>query len=891
MSREVRRLQEILRPLVHSNRLLRTVAWVLGITFLTLGAYGDVVINEVFYAPPDKTRPIEFIELFNASDTPADIGNWRFSDGVKFVFPGKTSIPAKGFLCIAANPAAFEKAFGFSPLGPWTGKLKNGGERIQLANASGRKIDEVTYEVGHPWPTQAHGKGPALELINAKLDRKTAGAWRAGGPTPGKANSVAAENAPPMIGEVVHSPTQPKAGNLISITAQVTDPDGVKSVVLAYQSLEPGKYIRRTDDAFEKSWIDLPMRDDGQSGDSRSGDGVYTATLPPGLATHRRLIRYRIIATDEKGMSGRAPGTGDSVPNFALFIYNGVPAWTGANRPGKSEAITVPAGLLDSLPTFHLIADAEDVQRSQWDGGWNHRKCTGTLVFEGKVYDHITFHNRGRASTYNTGKNKWGFHFPEGHELTMRDPTGRKLKKKWDAFSMNACASPWVPAHRGMAGLDEWFSSQIYSLAGVPAPRHIPVHFRVIDEAEEAPEKDQYNGDLWGLYMAIEDPDGSFLDERDLPDGNIYTNESGNKKHQSPTQPKDRSDLDAFMNASRGDKDEAWWREHLDLPRFYSFQAANRITGNVDLREGCNHYLYHAPDGRWVPIPWDLDMMLIPRTHQSGRIDQERCLNHKALRTEYANRCRELLDLLLDDTSPNGGQVGQLVDEYAALIAPKGQEHSWAELDMAKWNYHPRTAGKGVFYQNPMPDGRMGGSWERKLQTADFKGMCRFVLEYASNARPADAGWKLNDGEPRGYGYGYLRAEAEDPEVPARPTITYAGAPGFPANALKFQCSAFDDPQGANTFASLQWRIGEIAAPGVAGWSAGKPRRYEIEPLWTSPEITSFSNTIQIPGHLPNRGTTYRVRIRMKDSSGRWSRWSEAVTFVAGSPVSLTQVP
>jgi hypothetical protein len=842
----------------------------------------QVVINELHYAPKDKTKPLEFVELHNAGDAAVEVGGWKFADGVKFVFPAGTKIAPKSFVCVAANPAAFQKEYGFAPLGPWEGKLKNGGEKIVLASTSGAKVDEVTFDVGHPWPTQARGHGPSLELVNAKLNRAAAGSWRAGGPTPGKANSVAAENAPPWINEVVHTPAQPKAGEPIPIVTRVIDPDGVKSVTLAYQIVEPGAYIRLKDEAYEKTWTELPMRDDGQQGDRRAGDGVFTAFLPAQVAVHRRLVRYRIIAEDSKGLRGRAPGAGDSVPNFALFIYNGVPAWTGSVQPGKAAPLTFPPAMLETLPTFHLIANAEDVERSQWDGGWNHRKCTGTFVFDGVVYDHVSFHNRGRGSTYNTGKNKWGFKFPEGHELKMRDPSGRPLKQKWDSFAMNACASPWVPAHRGMAGLDEWFSARIFELAGVPASRNVPVHFRVIDRADEAPAKDQFGGDLWGLYMAIESTDGSFLDERKLADGSIYTGESGEKEHQSPAQPADRSDYDRFMDKSRGDQSEQWWRENLNLPAFYSFRAANRITGNVDLREGCNHYFYHAPDGRWVPIPWDLDMMLLPKTHQSGRIDQERALQHEALRVEYGNRCRELLDLLLADATPRGGQVGQLVAEYAALIQPQGQARTWAELDMAMWNYHPRTGDKGGFYRNPAPDDRFGGRWDRKLATADFAGMSRYVLEYASDARPPNTPWKLNDSDPRGYGYGYLRDDANDPKAPARPTITYVGAPAFACNALAFQTSAFQGQQG---FAAVQWRIGQIAAPGVTGWVAGQPWRYEIEPLWTSAELTTFAPRVQIPGHLPRPGLTYRARVRVKDATGRWSRWSEAVTFVSGPPV------
>ena len=58
----------------------------------------------------------------------------------------------------------------------------------------------------------------------------------------------------------------------------------------------------------------------------------------------------------------------------------------------------------------------------------------------------------------------------------------------------------------------------LYNLAGVPAPRTHFLQFRVIDEAQETHPSDQYTGDLWGLYLAIEYPDSRFLDEHGRTD-------------------------------------------------------------------------------------------------------------------------------------------------------------------------------------------------------------------------------------------------------------------------------------------------------------------------------------------------------------------------------------
>ena len=711
-------------------------------------------------------------------------------------------------------------------------------------------------------------------------------------PTPGRQNSVFAANAAPAVRQVDHQPAQPVSGVPVTVTAKVTDPEGVASVTLAYQAVSPGAYIRKSDATYETNWTSVPMTDDGLNGDALGGDGVFTAVLPSSLQVHRRLMRYRITAADTAGRSARVPYLDDEQPNFAYFVYDGAPAWTGRNQPPGSPATTFPATLLTTLPTYHLIANETDVTNSQYNGSFDTVRMWGTLVYDGTVYDHIEYHNKGSASTYQSGKNKWRFHFARARDFKARDSWGRRYGEAWDTFTMHACASPWNPVFRGWAGLDEVVSARVFALAGVPAPSMHHLHFRVVDNAVEAPAT-QYNGDLWGLYMAVEDPDGSFLDERGLPDGNVYhiAGNGGDKTHQSPGQPADTSDWSAFSSGSRSRTsntaaNETWWRQNMDVAVYNSFHAANRITGNVDLREGWNHYFYHrGSDGRWLPIPWDLDMMYFPETHWSGTIDQKNSLLMSGINLEFRNRCRELLDLICEDGSAAGGQIGQLVHEYQRIIRPAGHTVGWDLLDQYMWNYHPRTTGghTGAFYlPNPASDGRIGGTWTRTYSTADFNGICDFLVKYATDTDPN--AFAVGDGDQRGYGYNFLESEAADAAVPNRPTLSFIGGAGYPANDLRFQCSAFADPQGAGTFGAMQWRLGKIAAPGLAGYVEGDPFDYEVTEVWTSGELAVFNNQIRLPATSAQPGRTYRARVRMKDATGRWSRWSPAVQFVAGTP-------
>jgi hypothetical protein len=125
------------------------------------------------------------------------------------------------------------------------------------------------------------------------------------GPTPGRVNAAFAHNAPPQTRQVEHSPRQPRSGEPVRITAKVTDPDGVASVALHYQVVEPGQYIELTDPAYETEWTTLPMHDDGQAGDSVAADSVFSVELPGSFQRHRRLVRYRLTVADSSGTSVR----------------------------------------------------------------------------------------------------------------------------------------------------------------------------------------------------------------------------------------------------------------------------------------------------------------------------------------------------------------------------------------------------------------------------------------------------------------------------------------------------------------------------------------------------------------------------------------------------------
>ena len=1013
-------------------------------------AAGAIVINEVHYAPADRTVPEEFLEIYNDGDAAVDLSGWYFSGGIDWTFPAGTSIPPGGFLVVAQDPATLRSLHGDIPVvGPFTGRLSNEADHLVLRNASGGLEDEVEYQIGFPWPTLGGAQGYSMELIHPGLDNDLGGSWRSSnpgidssdeviragetwrylkgvaeasspagawrergfseagwesgqapvgygedfirtdladmrngyasvylrktftvedpssvaglvlevqyddgfnawingthvagdnlpavelpfdgtataalediefnafslpdpsgylvpganvlaiqlhnssignssdafldarlstslgagaGPTPGAPNSVLASNAPPQLRQVTHTPESPRTNQAVLVTVRATDPDGVASVTLEYQVVEPGSYIELEDPEYSMGWTSLPMYDDGTGGDATANDGNYAVRIPGSVQVHRRLVRYRISAVDGTDLAVRAPHGDDPQPNFAFFVHDGVPSWAGAIQPGSADpgratVRTYPAEVMGRLPAIHLITKRASTEDCTWIskyGGENYL-WTGTLVHDGRVYDHISYRARGGVWRYAMGKNMWKFNFTRGHPIEVRDDFGREFDTAWDKLNLSAVIQQGDYLHRGEQGLFESAGFKLFNLAGVPACRTSFVTLRIVDEAAEAGAT-QYDGDFWGLYLAIEQMDGRFLDEHGLPDGNLYKMEGGTGElnNQGPTGATDKSDLNAFLQAYQtGSPTEDWWRGNLDLETYYGYRAIIEGIHHYDIGYGKNYFYYLRPDdGRWVALPWDLDLTWANNMFGDGNEPfRAPVLSKPALSVEYKNRMREVRDLLF-----NAGAMNPLIDELAAMIRDPAGGPSIVDADRSLWDYNPvmvdgsivntGKAGQGRFYQI--------------ASTKDFPGMAALMKS-----------WVVSRGQ-------YIDTSvAADTAIPRKPVVTSTAPAGFPIDALTFTVSAFSDPQGDGTFGALEWRLAEVTPAGAPAFDPAIPRLHEIEAAWESGEIAPFRSDIVIPPGAAKIGGRYRVRARMKDTTGRWSNWSNPVELTAGPP-------
>jgi hypothetical protein len=175
----------------------------------------ELVISELHYHPINPSaeewaagftneNDFEFVELCNPGTATFDLTGVRFTDGIDFAFTGSaiTQLPPGACLLVVQNRAAFELRYGVGlPIaGEYSGRLSNAGERLALVDAGDNVTFELTYATVDPWPAQADGDGPSLELHEFSGDRSSADHWQtsaADGGSPGLPVSV---EAAPVLG-------------------------------------------------------------------------------------------------------------------------------------------------------------------------------------------------------------------------------------------------------------------------------------------------------------------------------------------------------------------------------------------------------------------------------------------------------------------------------------------------------------------------------------------------------------------------------------------------------------------------------------------------------------------------------------------------------------------
>ncbi len=354
---------------------------------LTLGtnnAYprvGPIVISEIMYRPPDLAYGVdndldEFIELQNITggsvplyDPGCPANTWRLRNAVDFDFPpNQTLAAAARLLVVGFSPTnttqltAFRTKYGISNsvavYGPWTGKLDNSRDTIELKQPETPEtvppftvpfimIDKVAYTDEAPWPTGADGIGNSLQRVSNTGFGNDPTNWFAAGVTAGRATV-------PDIAPTV-SILSPANGTLIDFGADATvsitgdDPDGF----IARVQLLDGETV-------VTQWSHPPF------------DFVWTA--PPTGEHH-----LRAVATDNVGGIAESSQVTFTVPEPPVVMFA---------PPGYSFASEGSSGITDAMlpvilspPAVRTVTVAFATANGTAVAGTDYIATNGVLTF------------------------------------------------------------------------------------------------------------------------------------------------------------------------------------------------------------------------------------------------------------------------------------------------------------------------------------------------------------------------------------------------------------------------------------------------------------------------------------------------------------------------------
>jgi len=667
----------------------------------------------------------------------------------------------------------------------------------------------------------------------------------------------------------------------VHLVARVEDVDPVTSVILEYQVVLPGRYIRIEDPEYLENWQTVVMRDDGTGGDDEAGDGIYTALIPH--QPHRTLVRYRITAT-AGGKTTRVPYPDDTVPNFAYFVYDGVPDYVCDVRSAFGPAPYVHrAQDLTKVPVYHLICDEEDLTECEYRaisfGDKVQRKLLkwqGTFVFdpmgggERKVFDNVRFRLRGGVWRYTWQKRMYKISFPRGHHFKGQYNNGKRYPEPRRKLNIQSIIDQNWTGVRGISGIHEAMAFWLFRQAGVAAAHTTWIHFRtVVRNSEEG----QYDGDFKGLFLDIEQPDAGLLNTNDRPRGNLYKIDTGaigwdidtitgeyiektgrpdrwDKEETVCSQSELDDDLAEFYDTYRsGAQSILWWRRNLDLDRYYSYRVVLDSIKHYDIQAGKNYYYYHnSRTDLWEVLPWDTDLILKATCCGDTTYGENEPFWKPVIErypdvfgVEYRNRFREYLQLVA-----NREHLDPLIDMWVERIK------KLHEADRDRWDYFPLP--------DPYP---YQGKTERDPYQGLYASIDRRVREMRQELDRRLAFVWSNTSNFCGF---------DADKIPDQPSIVSPSTSPIELDPedLVFSSSSYHDPNGDPIAASF--------------WQATRVLPDDDDLNWTNelnPDIAEEKNSNFFSWLIPPDeiilGEEYLVRVRYEDSTGRRSLWSDPV--------------
>ncbi len=492
------------------------------------GEVPRVVITEIMYHPyhadnePEPTGE-EYIELYNAGTRAVNLAGWQFTDGVYFTF-GQVGIEPGAYVAVVADVNAFAAKYpgveNFT--GGWTSRLNNSGERVELVDASGLRMDVVHYcdqgdwaqrelggdDHGHRgwvWSDAHDGGRKSLELICLGLSNEYGQNWTASlsdGGSPGAVNTRASADAAPFILDVEHWPLIPASDEAVTVTARIPSAMRSAATMHLHYRVDASKYVGA--DVLPhyeaESYAVVEMLDDGGHSDGEADDGVYGAVITP--QANRSVVEFFVEAAGAGSLKRTWPapsmvdGAAEQVTNV---LYQVDSAFTGDHywEPGSQSVYYI-------VMTEAERGELEDIGDGGdpfFGEGASDAQMNATFIsIDGadlEVRYRVGVRNRGNRTRVDP-PNNYRINFV--NDDPWKDVTALNINSKYPHLQL--------------------MGSALFQMAGIPAPDAIAVQVRVNGDNLAAGDYSR----TYGSYVALEVYDSDWA-KRHFPeddDGNAY---------------------------------------------------------------------------------------------------------------------------------------------------------------------------------------------------------------------------------------------------------------------------------------------------------------------------------------------------------------------------------
>jgi hypothetical protein len=380
--------------------------------------------------------------------------------------------------------------------------------------------------------------------------------------TPETINPDEALSLGPLISDVSHTPTVPTSAQPIIVTAQVDMRLGaITDVSLNYRTMYGAESI-------------LAMVDDGTGDDFVSGDGIFTATIPAGVANNGQMLRYRIDAEDDATNTSRFPGFLDQNGNRQSPEYLGT--------------VVTDSEFSATLPVFQWFT--QDVNAAHTRPG-----TRTSVFFNGRFYDNVFARQRGGFTNAAASQK---FVFNKGNEFYL-DESHDKL----DEININGQGSDssymrqsmGFTAHQNVLGAGATSFISLLTVNG--AVDRVGIVIEQVDEQFLKRNGYDDDGDLY-----------KFVQRSNLNPVLSGTTTGVEKKTGDESDFTSINALVAGLNSGTANQQQLFARDALDIPQIINYLAVRSVQQQADdVRKNFYMYVDAEGDGLWRIFPWDLD--------------------------------------------------------------------------------------------------------------------------------------------------------------------------------------------------------------------------------------------------------------------------------------------